>query len=937
MVVNEVNVLQRQLNRHRKLQEGSQKLLKNTNNTPSVQKQAQQELISSRDSIREIEMKLTLANRLKEIRKKKARSSKVLEVVPRGEEQDESSVVVELDVDSVEIQLLQRIDESGDNPIDQIEMTNQLIGKLQKSGMVIPIDLSRECILHLLGSNYYQVRICGIRILRFSLNHEGEVTLVGFDSLLVKCLKDTNNGDFSEMMNLMRDFIERGKTSSVPEVMLIQMRKSFQHVISNGSNISSIIDCIEMSCEICLLDPLLGFSMRFLNLVTQTLLEPPYPSSSDVSRSVKTMQLPLVLKYIDNEEKYQYLEDIGFIPSLISQLIDSNLNSSLQHNHLLLSKRMNHVGDIICRIMRSERGIDVMMADDFKYFKMIINGLYSDSSIVKNSVMGVIANGLRIRKLVIGWGSEWYDDVLDWEKLIINNGTAAAGTTTTTGKVKTNGRSCPEVEDEVVLAQMKRIIRACLKCQVPSILMEVYETLGVVNEKKLGKRVILLLSEMVYLKGVLLADEEEGKTVYMGFKINNLVERELKKHQKLNERNKNIGTEVEEMDIKPSTIVSLGVEFRGDSLINRIDNASMVHKLRHQTGEVDYKAMITSSHILSTKEDGEWDWELVTVLLRGVMWNARILEETLKTTKFFKRLLSYYNPLKAGGFNGQRRQLEVAGWLFELLLSHEEGVDTLRTSGIIDGLKFGILHRASSGAVGLLGGLSKWVNGVLLLEEFGVVNELFAVEDEALVRLLVDTLEFKLTGQLRVLLSKWSKLGQSLEVKMGCVERVYRDYLIGNEDDYSVKYWGCSILVEGLIALELPVRELCEERLVSFIASRRDLDVLLALGVNLRVLGSHSRLVCKVLGFERGVEYYYMRWPEFVESSVLQWWSARGGRQASTSGDAGTHYATANDWPAQGPPASLVDALARSETGANLLSRFVDFPTKIKAGSVARG
>lgn len=938
-MVSEVNVLLKQLNRQKKLKDGSLKMLKNPNITASVRTQAQMEMTSCCDNIREIEMKLTLANRLKEIKKKNKNDTfKLLDIVVH-----ENPTAEEVSKEGIEMQLLLRINDLMNNPIDQIELTNKLVIKLQTRGDVepvcfIPLDISKECIINLLRSNYYQIRICGIRILRFSIDYSKDLNLIGdLEELLIKCLKDPNIGDFNEMINLLRDFIDSGKLSNLTEGILIQTRKTFQHIISNGSfNIGLIICVIEISCEICLLEPILGFSMRFLNLVMHTLLEPPYPSGLNVSRDIKTMQLPLILKFIDDEELFDYLEEIGFIPILISQLIDSNLNSSLQHNHILLSKRMIHIGDIFCRIMRSERGIKVFMDNDYKYFKMVINGLYSESSIIKNSVMGVLANGLKIRKLIIGWGSDWYDDILEWEKLLIDNkgGNEIA-------KLKFNGRSASEIEDPIVKEQVKVVLSACFECQVPKVLMEVYENLNVSNEKKLGKRFILLLSEMIYLKGVLLLPEGGGgyKNIEMGFKMNNLVERELKKHMKFNEKGKTVsdnyeGLSFDEMDIKPSTIVSLGIDFGGDALINRVDNRTIIHKLRQQSIEIDYKGILNASHVLSTKDHNEWDWEMITVLVRGLLWNSRVLEETLKTTKFFKRLISFFNPIKSGGSSFLLGYTKVGLWTLEVLIWNDDGVDMLRGSGMMEGLKYSIVNGGgdsddgiSIGVINLVGGLTKWVNGLRLLEEFGIVGELFKVSDERSVLGLIESIDFNVAGQLRVLMGKWCKLsGLSLEVKIRCVERVSREYLLGLKD-YSVKYWGCSVLLEGLASGEVFLRRMCEEKLVEFIEGGEgttNLNVLLSLGVNLRVLGGDSQLVYQVLKYPIGVEYYYQRWPDYVESMILAWWGERGVLAYSRSINT---YALLNDARPQ-RVFNIVDSLAETEEGSRLLSRFVAFPTK---------
>ncbi|KAI9152713.1 hypothetical protein H9P43_009509 [Blastocladiella emersonii ATCC 22665] len=47
-----------------------------------------------------------------------------------------------------------------------------------------------------------------------------------------------------------------------------------------------------------------------------------------------------------------------------------------------------------------------------------------------------------------------------------------------------------------------------------------------------------------------------------------------------------------------------------------------------------------------SREYTKWDWAIVCELLQGPLLAPRRLEETLRTTKFFKRLCSFYRPSK---------------------------------------------------------------------------------------------------------------------------------------------------------------------------------------------------------------------------------------------------------------------------------------------------
>lgn len=893
-MANDVAALTKQLARQRKLAEGSLKMHRNAAVTVTARAKAQEELQAAADRIRVLEAKLVLARRLKDVRRERTKEETVVDETkcPRKVER--------VAPDSIEEQLLERISDA-DTLHGQIALTNQLVGKLQTGGLALDLEVSGECIQQMLESEHAQVRACGVRLLRFSVDYSDDIDLGPFEEGLVRCVKDLNGVDFGEMVAFVRDCCEAARVDALPESILLQIRKSFHHVVAPGSTYSPLLvmEAIEVSCEICLAAPSVGFLLRFLSIVTHTLVEPPY-SGNTVSRDVKTMQLPLVLKFLEDPSLQGYLVECGFVEALISQVVDANLNASSQHNHLLMSRRLTHASDVLCRVQRSPQGLDLLCSEDYKFFRMIVGGLYSESSLVRNAVLGVVASGLRVRKLSVGWGGETADEVLAWERPLMDSRGANER-----ARGIYNGRSCPEVEDPIVIAQMQKVLRACLACKVPQILMEVHAQ---TRENKLGKRVVLLLSEMVYLKGAIL---EGPDIVPMGQSLNSLVEREI---QRRGRRGKTAGSsvvdfggvgaiggasaiknEIPELDITPATLATLGLELPGDPLTWRRDNCAIVRHLR--SGDVDYKALLASSHVLSTKDPGEWNWGAIAVLVRGPLWGGKPLDETLRTTKFFKRVLSYFHP---GRVRGRARYAQVGEWTLEALLGSEEGMDAVRASGMVGALaglcggpeangspsgsaNVGGTNAGSPNAQSLMQGsplgtlaspagevplrllsiLTGTDRGLTLLEESGTLTTLFALTHVPTQLAITPRLQIT-GGQIRLLLSKWARLG-SADVSAAVLQ--VASLKLREKDDYTAPAWGAAVLCEGLEDVVGGTRALCDGALAGYVreGGTSALRTVLALAPNVPLLGSRSRLGYEILKHQMGLQWCRERWPEWVE------------------------------------------------------------------------
>lgn len=209
-------------------------------------------------------------------------------------------------------------------------------------------------------------------------------------------------------------------------------------------------------------------------------------------------------------------------------------------------------------------------------------------------------------------------------------------------------------------------------------------------------------------------------------------------------------------------------------------------KAVYNVDEPTLKQMLNDTKVLSTKSFSKWDCEIISQLFAGPFSSGRRLEEVNRTTKFMKRLLSFYRPFKHK-FSGTKktkhsqRFIKLGCDIMSCLLSSTEGLRILKESKIVpqiaeclaqldpySGLyaKDQIFSQdrlegtLTNGYFDMLGILSTKEHGLELLQQWKVFSIIHHIADnpfkrEDLLILFMKSMDYKKSGQLRILLSKF--------------------------------------------------------------------------------------------------------------------------------------------------------------------------------------
>lgn len=232
--------------------------------------------------------------------------------------------------------------------------------------------------------------------------------------------------------------------------------------------------------------------------------------------------------------------------------------------------------------------------------------------------------------------------------------------------------------------------------------------------------------------------------------------------------------------------------------------------------DVRLKQMIIDTKVLTSKNFSKWNCDLISDLFKGPFMNGKRLDEINKTTRFFKRLLSFYRPFKRKFSNAKKtkhsvRFVKLGCDIIESLLASQEGRRLLNENKIVPQIaeclaqldpfsgfyaaeqifsKERLATTLSYGYFKMIGILSKDENGIKLLEQWKFFSIIYHISDDSFKRddvliLIMDEVKFvEDPGHLRILLSKFLN-SENLKIKthtLNLLSRLINDINITSND-----------------------------------------------------------------------------------------------------------------------------------------------------------
>ncbi|CAI4434218.1 BBL_G0015440.mRNA.1.CDS.1 [Saccharomyces cerevisiae] len=207
--------------------------------------------------------------------------------------------------------------------------------------------------------------------------------------------------------------------------------------------------------------------------------------------------------------------------------------------------------------------------------------------------------------------------------------------------------------------------------------------------------------------------------------------------------------------------------------------------LLREVDDFRFRRMVYDSKVLQTKDFTRWNWNIINELLEGPLLNKKQLEELVKSTKFIRRLLVFYRPLRLRfsnvnkGAKLSQKYVQVGCQFFKTLTATPEGMKILMDDTKIIPQLASLMFRAMEGNISgnifnknklrekiifgyfkFIGILTQSKNGVHILTRwnfFTVIYKMFQFESKLGLEFLLLTipeLDLKYSSHCRVIIGK---------------------------------------------------------------------------------------------------------------------------------------------------------------------------------------
>lgn len=228
-------------------------------------------------------------------------------------------------------------------------------------------------------------------------------------------------------------------------------------------------------------------------------------------------------------------------------------------------------------------------------------------------------------------------------------------------------------------------------------------------------------------------------------------------------------------------------------------------KMGMQIDDRGFQALLLETQVLTAREHTKWNYDALMELIEGPMLNPKRLEEAIKVSKFGRRLMQFFHPQMRRGFADVKKTKSNQKWvklgctLITTLLSNADGVRFLQSEDpfmkqladcfadidpvclhffrCVDAVLTGVARQTRGsvaqdptlskvrveetltyGYIEMLGTMSRYPEGVELLERFKIFTAFYRVSElrsrEDLVKLIIENIDYTQDGHPRILLSK---------------------------------------------------------------------------------------------------------------------------------------------------------------------------------------
>lgn len=752
-----------------------------------------------------------------------------------------------------------------------ITKCNQLVELLQETPS-LKHDMAIDMVVNRIQFMFYhpapQLRCAAYRVLRYSVATLDSILFMVQLKILISIIVSLSVPcpllEKQEALKLVREFLNVPDGAAFISVGVIKALVSIiEHETDETGNpnapptapqndqfaIPSSFTklCIETICEIAVLKPHIVFHGGGFRLMITLIIN----GSSDIATSC----LLVLMSILDKPEARLFLRNGLDLTSLTSvySLVDDDDHSKLSNTRKFHNRALK-VTFLISVFLKCWTGIICFSHNDFEALRIIVSKLKGNSNKVRNIIMDLLLDILRIQAL------PWLEDSSIYDLITsLNVFLSPGGQLTDTVDNKYIELPPNSFERTVISHYQGLILKVLLSSGMVPLIFDIIDKN---TDEEVTSKATFLLTNVFKLSMELLPKQlfqdhlsnayKKSLSLTSIYKIETAAKLQMKTHMGERKRSE-VKSHVKDMIIENRM---------------KMDDANL-------------KTLISRTKLLTLKDYEDWDWAQISHLCQGPLRDQkRFFDIQEKYPKVLKYLMSFYRPFKYRfsraplrpderfKLKHPKRVILVGCQLIEALLNHEAGFDYLASNKLMPQMAeifaqvspcSGITAEdpilstrklettLSIGYVKFVGVLSSSNKGLVILEEwqfYQLIGDIIDgnVELSSNVHLLfnlLNNLNFVLDSPLRILLSKVLTVSRE-ETKLFTLENVIPK-LLKTEGcyDYVIRTLSNLLYDESKAVVALTITYLHEYFVIKGNISR--INLLIDMRPSTLVLSKHTK------------------------------------------------------------------------------------------------
>ncbi|CAK7896648.1 target of rapamycin complex 2 subunit Tsc11p [[Candida] anglica] len=760
-----------------------------------------------------------------------------------------------------------------------------------KQDLVVKTFLNK--ILFMLCHPVSEVRATVYRIVRYIISDYESLTVLVQSKILIFIIismaRTNCHVEKEQALKLIREFLSVPKGANnlsigvVKSIIAVIENEDIDPNVEDESKLAELKNiCIETMLELTLLKTELVFLSGGLRVLFTTV--------QDGSIDLAVSSILCVISILDSHDTRRFLRDGYDMCNLVTIFSDSEYGtissktkehrrgaSTSKSSTFTYQSKLQRIAFLICLFLKSWSGLMSFAHEDFQPWKILVSSLKRPDDKVREIVLDIFFDLLRLRPLPWIKGSSIGDTISKVTKFTEYN----------SGSFEYSNLEAESLESSIYHHYLGLVLHILVnKCDIMSTLVSVInnsERVTVTEKSSQLLHQIYKLSNYV-LPQEFLSDKQKLLPIDKSFRLSN--------------------NNMTHLYIDP-TFRALGDDIYGKdgSSVNANDRMGDIKRFvntiaidsRYYMDESELKMKIHSTKVLTVKEYNEWNWLILSEIIEGPMRNPKKLEEICKNfPKFLKQVLAFYRPFKFRFCNhvvpstksnsskvARHKYITVGCQLFDALLSTSEGVKYLSTNKILPQIsetfaqvdpfsgisaKEPILSRRrlrktlSYGYIDFIATFSKTLQGLKLLQQWQFYNLFHHLiegsnnSNSYLVVLLLSKLDFTFDSPMRIVLSKAISVC-SLDIKLHIMNKVVPKLMKITE----CERWVISLLSQRLYDNNKEVSSIAMKHIFNFCSEdESNLIFFISLHPSVNILNKLNKgknLLMKFLSTSIGFKY----------------------------------------------------------------------------------